>query len=109
MARRAEPAFWIVRGVNLLLCTAWEHGARHVALHRRPDGTEIRFLASDGCEHIEYSSMSYDVTVERLREMSKRLGRIRINLAGQHWHFDIVFPEAHRPEPVYLHMRPEEE
>jgi hypothetical protein len=109
MARRANQLISIVEHVNLLLCTAWDHGARHVSLRPRDDGMEITFLGADGDEHTERLSLSYTNAVKRLREMSARLGRVRVDMGGRQWHFDAVVPATRHPERVFLHMRPEED
>jgi hypothetical protein len=109
MAIRAESDLSIIKAVNGLLFSAWEHGARHMALHARPDGTEVRFLAADGGEHIDYSPLPYELAVERLQAMCSQGSRIRVNAAGQHWHLDLDLHRSHRREGVFLHLRPDDE
>jgi hypothetical protein len=109
MARRANQSISVIEAVNLLLWAAWEHGARHVSLRAQDDGTEIRYLGIDGGHHIERLALSYDRVVQRLREMSARLGRVHVDMGGHQWHFDTVVPATRHPERVFLHMRPEDE
>ena len=109
MARRAHHSFAGGHDVNLLLLTAWEHGARHVVLQREGDGTEIRFLAQDGHEQAERLSLPFAEIARRLRQMSARFGRVRVEMAGQHWHVESVAAEGNSPERLFLHMRPDDD
>jgi hypothetical protein len=107
MARQADRSLSIVEDVNLLLFTAWEHGARHVSLQPHDTGTVMSYLGPDGGEHTERLSLRYDHIVKRLREMSARLGRVRIDMGGHHWHLEAVRPASARADQVFIHMRPE--
>jgi hypothetical protein len=109
MARRANQSDSVIEDVNLLLCAAWEHGARHVSLRPQDSGMELKYLGRDGGEHVEHLSLSYEDTVERLRDMSVRLGRVHVDIGGRHWHFDAVVPGSRHPDQVFLHMRPDGE
>jgi len=109
MARRAESDLWIIKAVNGLLFSAWEHGARHIALHGREDGTEVKFLGADGCEFVEHSPVPYDLAVQRLHQMRSQGNRLRVNAAGQHWRLDLDTTGRHRREGVFLHLRPDDE
>jgi hypothetical protein len=109
MARRLRQTLSLIKDVNVLLLGAWEHGARHVALRPSDTGTEVSFLGADGSEHIERWPMPYRDAVQRLRQLSASLGRVRVNVAGQHWHFDAAFPAPPSSHPVFLHLRPDEE
>jgi len=109
MARRAESSFWIVKSVNDLLFSAWEHGARHLALHDRKKGIEMRFLSADGCEFAEFSPLPYKLAVRRLQQMSNHHGPVRVNAAGQHWRFNVDFPHPQPREGIFLHLRPTED
>ena len=109
MARQAESNLWIIKAVNGLLFNAWEHGARHLALHGRQDGTEVKFLGADGYEYTEYSPVPYDLAVQRLHEMRSQGNRIRMNAAGQHWRLDLDVPGRPQREGVFLHLRPDDE
>jgi hypothetical protein len=95
--------------VNLLLLRAWEHGARHVVLQREGEGTEIRFLAQDGHEQVELLSLPYCEVARRLRQMSARFGRVRVEMGGQHWHLETVAADRKSPERLFLHMRPDDD
>jgi hypothetical protein len=106
MARRARLPFSIIEDVNLMLFTAWEHGARHVALRPEEGGLEISYLGPDGREKTERLALCYEDTVKRLRQMSTGLGRVHVEMGGQRWHFDAIVPSARCPERVFLHMRP---
>jgi hypothetical protein len=105
MARRANESFRLGQDVNLLLLTAWEHGARHVVLSQEGNRTEIRFLAQDGHEEAELLSLPYLEICRRLRQMSARFGRIRVDMGGHHWHLEMVAANRHTPQRLFLHMR----
>ena len=109
MARLANQSNSVVEDVNLLLCAAWEHGARHVSLRPQGDGLEISYLGSDGGDHKERLSLHYKEIVMRLRELSRRFGRVRVDIGGHQWQFDAVIPGSGNPNQVFLHMRPADE
>ena len=106
MARRVRLPLSVIEDVNLMLFTAWEHGARHIALQPEVDGIEIKYLKPDGAEYHERLALSYEDTVRRLREMSARLGRVRVDMGGHRWNVDATVPSARRPDRVFVHMRP---
>ncbi len=108
MARRAQDSFTTAEDLNLLLLSAWEHGARHVVLRGRDQGTEISFLDPDGAEHQELLSLSYPQIVKDLRAMTARHGRVHLDMAGHQWDLQAVVPAAGCPERVFLHMHPAE-
>jgi hypothetical protein len=107
MARRAEQT--IFEDLNLLLFTAWEHGARHAALQPEGEGAEIRFLGPDGSEHAERLSLPYKNLVRRLRQLIARMGRVQLNMGGHQWHLDADIPGSRRPDRIFLHMRAKED
>jgi hypothetical protein len=109
MARHAQQPKWLDQELNLLLFSAWEHGARHAALQPQDQGTVISYLAADGGEHTERLSLSYDTLVKRLRQMATRLGQVRVDMGGHQWRVEAVVPGSQRPERVFLHMRPYDE
>ncbi len=108
MARHARQPLSVVQDVNLLLFAAWEHGARHVALRPERDGIEISYLRADGHEQTEILSLPYQSTVDRLREMSARMGRVHVHMGGHQWCMDAVVPPTRHPDRVFLHLRPAE-
>jgi hypothetical protein len=108
MARRAEDSSFNNEDVNLLLFTAWEHGARHVVLRAQGEGMEISYLDPNGGEHSELLALPYSSVVKHLRQMSARLGRVRVEMGGHQWHLEAVAPGSRRPAQVFLHMRPTE-
>ena len=106
MARRLCQTISPFEEINLFLFSAWEHGARHVALRHQDKGIEVKFLGPDGTEHLELLSLPYQTTVKRLREMSARFGRVHLDMGGQQCHLDFVVPRRPNPDRVFLHLRP---
>ena len=98
----------VLEDLNQFLFSAWDQGARHLALRAEGPGTVLDFLGPDGRKHTEWWSLPYDSAVECLRRMGGRQGRVRASMGGQHWHFEPVISES-QPAKVFLHLRPDED
>ena len=103
MAKSIQPSRSDYEEINALLFAAWQHGARHVVLTQEGHGTEFRFLGPDGTEQVEVLSLPYHETVDRLRKMSARFGRVHAHMGGNDWHIEPV--DTHEGKRVFLHMR----